>query len=150
METEEGGHLMEIWLKQRSKRVMLPVLPQEYQVTSDQNNTVVNVIGIGDVVLKGKRGLQRITFSSFFPMRYDRSFCETSNLRKPKEYVKLIESMKRSGALKSIITETPVNYWSTIETFEWGEQDGTGDIYYTLTLQEYRAPSVSVSSVVAM
>jgi hypothetical protein len=111
---------------------------------------VVNVIGIGDVVLKGKRGLQRITFSSFFPMRYDRSFCETSNLRKPKEYVKLIESMKRSGALKSIITETPVNYWSTIETFEWGEQDGTGDIYYTLTLQEYRAPSVSVSSVVAM
>ena len=138
---------MEIWLK-GSKKVRLPVLPPEYTVSSAQNNTVVNVVALGDVVLKGKRGLRSITFSSFFPMRYDAGYCEFTNIKKPKAYVEMIESMKRAGAVKLIITGTSINFRCTIESFEWGENDGTGDIDFTLTLQEYKAPSVSSSSVV--
>lgn len=138
---------MEIWLK-GSSRVRIPVLPPEYTVSSAQNNTTVNVIGLGDVVLKGKRGLRQISFSSFFPKRYDPSYCETASLRSPKAYVDKIEKMKMVGTVKLIITGTPINFRCTIESFEWGENDGTGDIDYTLTLQEYRAPSSSQSSVV--
>ena len=126
----------------------IPVLPSEYSVSSTQNNTVVNVIGLGDVVLKGKRGLRSISFSSFFPMRYDAGYCEYSSIKSPRTYVDLIEKMKRAGTVKLIITGTPINFRCTIESFDWGENDGTGDITYTLTFQEYRAPSASTSSVV--
>ena len=140
---------MEVWLK-GSKKVRIPVLPSEYTVSSGQNNTVVNVIGLGDVVLKGKRGLRSISFSSFFPMKYDSSFCEYTGLKSPKAYVELIEKMKRAGTVKLIITGTQINFRCTIESFEWGENDGTGNINYTLSFQEYRAPSSSTSSVVTM
>lgn len=140
---------MEVWLK-GCKKVRIPVLPSEYTVSSGQNNTVVNVIGLGDVVLKGKRGLRSISFSSFFPMKYDSSFCEYTGLKSPKAYVELIEKMKRAGTVKLIITGTQINFRCTIESFEWGENDGTGDINYTLSFQEYRAPSSSTSSVVTM
>ena len=140
---------MEVWLR-GSKKVRIPVLPSEYTVSSGQNNTVVNVIGLGDVVLKGKRGLRSISFSSFFPMKYDSSFCEYTGLKSPKAYVELIEKMKRAGTVKLIITGTQINFRCTIESFEWGENDGTGDINYTLSFQEYRAPSSSTSSVVTM
>lgn len=138
---------MELWLK-GSKKLRLPVLPAEYTVQSAQNNTVVNVVALGGVVLKGKRGLRSISFSSFFPMRYDADYCEYTGIKTPKAYVEMVESMKRAGAVKLIITGTSINFRCTIESFEWGENDGTGDIDYTLTLQEYRTPSVSSSSVV--
>ena len=140
---------MEVWLK-GSKKVRLPVLPPEYSVSSEQNNTTVNVIGLGEVTLKGKRSLRTISFSSFFPMRYDSSFCEFTNIKTPKAYVDAIEKMKRNGTVKLIITGTSINFRCTIESFTWGENDGTGDINYTLTLKEYRAPSSSLSSVVTM
>lgn len=137
---------MEIWLK-GSRRVRIPVLPSEYSVTSAQNNTTVNVIGLGDVTLKGMRGLREISFSSFFPRRYDSSYCETSNLRSPRAYVDVIEKLKRAGTVKLIITGTPINFRCTIESFDWGENDRTGDIAYSLTLKEYRGPSVGTSTV---
>lgn len=139
---------MEIWLK-GSRSVRIPVLPSEYKVNSTQKNTTVNVIGVGEVVLKGKRGLREVSFSSFFPARYDSSYCDVRP-KSPKQYVDDIEKMKRSGTVKLIITGTPINFRCTIESFEWGEDDGTGDISYTLQLREYRAPSAGGSSVVTM
>lgn len=138
---------MELWLK-GDRRVRIPVLPPEYKVTSNQNNTTVNVIGLGEVTLKGKRGLREISFSSFFPHEYDSSYCEYQNIRSPRSYVNTIEKMKQAGTVKLIITGTPINFRCTIESFEWGESDRTGDISYTLTLKEYRGPSTGVSSVV--
>ena len=140
---------MEIWLK-GSSRIRIPVIPSEYTVQSAQSNTTVNVIGLGDVVLKGKRGLRSISFSSFFPKHYDADYCQYTNLKSPKVYVNIIEKMKRAGTVKLIITGTQINFRCTIESFEWGENDGTGDINYTLTFQEYRAPSSATSSVITM
>lgn len=148
MKTEGDGRSVEVWLK-GSRRVRLPVLPSEYKVTSTQKNTTVNVIGVGEVVLKGKRGLREISFSSFFPARYDSSYCDVVP-KNPKQYVDIIEKLKRAGSVKLMITGTPINFRCTIESFEWGEDDGTGDISYTLTFREYRAPSAGSSSVVTM
>lgn len=141
---------MEIWLKGASRRLRIPVLPPGYTVSSGQQNQTVNIVGLGEVTLRGKRGLLNISFSSFFPKQYDASYCETSSLRSPKEYVSIIESMKRSGTVKLIITGTTVNFRCTIESFNWSEDDGTRNINYTISLKEYRAPSASKSSVVTV
>lgn len=140
---------MEIWLK-GSKKVRIPVLPSEYTVSSSQNNQTVNVIGLGEVTLKGKRGLRSVSFSSFFPKHYAADYCETTRMKAPRKYVEAIEKLKRAGAVKLIITGTQINFRCTIESFEWGENDGTGDINYTLTLKEYRAPSAGYSTVTTM
>lgn len=59
--------------------------------------------------------------------------------------VKKIEKMKRAGSVKLIITGI-LSMKVTIESFEWGENDGTGDITYTLTLKEYRTVSIPAST----
>ena len=138
---------MDIWIK-GTRRIRIPVLPSSYSISSQENDTVVNVIGLGEVVLRGQRSLQEVSFSSFFPRRYDASYCQTSSLRSPREYCDIIESMKRSGPVKLTISGI-LNGRYRITEFTHGEPDGTGDIEYTLTLREYRAPSAQQSSVVA-
>lgn len=35
----------------------------------------------------------------------------------------------------------------TIESFSWGEQDATGDIYYTLSLKEYKRIKIKKANI---
>lgn len=137
---------MELWLK-GTKKIRIPVLPDSYSVTSEQNDTTVDVYGLGEVLLKGKRKLQTISLSSFFPKQYDSSYCEFTSIKSPKTYVDEVEKLKRAGAVKLVITGTPINFSCMIESFTWGEDDGTGDISYTLSLTEYRGVAAAKSSV---
>ena len=122
----------------------IPVLPAEYTVTSEQDNTSVTVCNLGEVTLRGKRKLRQITFSSFFPKHYESGYCDVRT-KSPITMVKKIEKMKRAGSVKLIITGI-LSMKVTIESFEWGENDGTGDITYTLTLKEYRTVSIPAST----
>lgn len=138
---------MQIWLKGGGDRVRIPVLPAEYTVTSEQANTIVTVCNLGEVNLLGKRKLRSISFSSFFPCNYDEGYCDCHS-DKPQKMVERIEKMKRAGKVKLTITGTGINMYVTIESFEWGENDGTGDMNYTLTMKEYRTVSIPSSTLV--
>ena len=138
---------MQIWLKGSGGRVRIPVLPAEYTVTSEQENTSVTVCNLGEVTLLGKRKLRSISFSSFFPCYYDEGYCDCRS-DKPQKMVERIEKMKRAGKVKLTITGTGINMYVTIESFEWGENDGTGDMNYTLTMKEYRTVSIPSSTLV--
>ena len=140
---------MEIWLKGR-KKLRIPVLPSEYTVSSSQSNQSVDINALGEVDLGGKRALQSISFSSFFPKRYDPEYCSYRNIKSPSSCVKLVEKIKRAGTLRLLITGTPIRLRCRIESFEWSENDGTGDINYTLTFKEHRGVSVGTSTVVTM
>ena len=59
------------------------------------------------------------------------------------------EQMMNSGIVKLIITGTAINFPCRISSFEWGEDDGTGDISFSITLKEHRKIVISQSSVVA-
>jgi len=126
------------------------VLPSEYTVQSSQSNQSVDINALGEVDLGGKRALQSISFSSFFPKRYDPEYCSYRNIKSPSSYVKLVEKIKRAGTLRLLITGTPIRLRCRIESFEWSENDGTGDINYTLTFKEHRGVSVGTSTVVTM
>lgn len=128
---------MEIWLKQGKEKFRIAVLPPEYEVTSESNNTQVVIHSLGEINLLGKRKLKNISFSSFFPKK-EYSFCEYSPFPSPKESVKIVEKMKNKGVLHLTITGTKVNMDCTIESFTWGENDGTKDINFTLEFKEYR------------
>ena len=138
--------MLQIWLKGGGSRIRIPVVPAEYTVTSEQDNTSVTVCNLGEVTLRGKRKLQQISFSSFFPRQYDSGYCDVRS-KSPITMVKKIEKMKRAGSVKLIITGV-LSMKVTIESFEWGENDGTGDISYTLSMKEYRTVSIPASVLV--
>ena len=129
---------MEFWIKQdNSGALQLPVKPTEFNVTVAHRNTVVNVIQLGDINLMGKTGLREISLSSFFPAK-DYNFSNNSGRKKPITCVNRLERWRKSGKPVRVIITDLLNMEATIETFTWGERDATGDIYYTLTLKEYK------------
>jgi len=137
----KGGIVVEIWLKQEGKKFRFAVIPAEYELTSTSNNTSVNINSLGEINLLGKRNLKTVSFASFFPKR-KYYFCQYTGFPTPKESVQIIEEMKDKGILRITMTGTPVNMECTIESFTWGENDGTKDINFTIELKEYRKPKV--------
>ena len=135
---------MEIWLKQGKTALRLPILPQEVSESGEQDNKTEIVNALGEVNLLGLSKLETVPLSAHFPkekMYYD----QYSNYPSPDECVETIKKMKEKGVIRLIITPL-INYEATIENFEWKEQDGTGDIYYTMEIKKYRRPGKSRST----
>jgi basic membrane lipoprotein Med (substrate-binding protein (PBP1-ABC) superfamily) len=116
---------------------MLPVTPSGFELTNPHINKVVNINELGDINLIGKRGLSEISISGFFP-KQNYYFCKTTPLD-PQEYIDMIIKWKNSNKpIRFIITKTNINIAVSIENFIHGVKDGTGDVYFTLELKEYR------------
>lgn len=134
---------MEIWLKQNGKKFRFAVLPESYELISESGNTRVNINALGEINLIGKRKLKSVSFSSFFP-KQTYYFCQYKSFPSPNESVRTIENMQKQGNMVIVMSGTPINMNCTIESFVWGEEDGTGDIYFTLELAEYIKPKAKV------
>lgn len=118
-------------------RIILPVNPEEYQLSGSMNNTSVTVHNFGEINLKGKRNLRDISFESFFPGA-SYSFSQ-DRFKDPYYYVEKFEKlMEDNETVHLVITETNINGFFTVESFAYGNKDGTKDVYYTLVLKEYR------------
>ena len=71
---------MEIWLRQNKKSFRFAILPSEYELTSESDNTQVNINKLGEINLIGKRKLKTVSFSSIFP-KQKYSFCQYSTFQ---------------------------------------------------------------------
>ena len=61
--------------------------------------------------------------------------------------IELLQNWQNQGKiLRFIVSETPVNLAVLLSEVNFGEQDGTGDVYAELTLSEYREPARCRSS----
>lgn len=140
---------MEYWLSfnNGAEKLQLPVPPAEFELAQGNVNTVINVYSIGEVNLIGKSKLATITLESYFPAQ-EYSFCVYKGFPKPYECINMIENWRKSGKpIRLIVTETPINLACAIENFNYREQDGTGDVYFTLELKEYRFLTVQQAAV---
>lgn len=124
-----------IILTQNGTSLSLPVVQPGGQVSSDQNNTSVNVNAVGETTLQGKRNLRQISYTSFFPYHVG----DFGSTMTPTAYTELIERFKRTGTVKlhylGILTID-----ATIESFTYSEDDGTRDVTYSITFKEYIPP----------
>ena len=137
---------MEFWLqKENDSKFQLPVNPAQFTVTVANKNTVVNVIQLGDINLIGKTGLRETSFSSFFPNRVY-NFSNNLTEKNPLDYVNRIEAWRNAGEPIRFIITGVLNMECTIESFSYGEQDATGDIYYTIALKEYKKIKLKAGS----
>ena len=137
---------MEMYLKKDDKDIFrFPVLPsainvQDYAITNDSNIT-----GLGDVTVFGGKGLRTIEISSFFP-NPKKKYYFVSYTDYPKQYdcvTKIKKWMDKGEVLRFIVTGTEINFQVRITDFEYSEQDGTRDVYFTINLKEYRKIKIS-------
>lgn len=121
-----------------TQSVSFPVSPGNFEVTNPYQNTTVNINNLGQINMLGKRGLASLKFSSFFPAQ-PYTFLQTGSLAGPYEYIGKIKTMAESGQPCTIaISGTDVSMPVTIEELTYQERDCTGDVYFDLTLKEYR------------
>ena len=137
---------MEMYLKKDDKDIFrFPILPsainvQDYAITNDSNIT-----GLGDVTVFGGKGLRTIEISSFFP-NPKKKYPFVSYTDYPKQYDcvnKIKKWMDKGEVLRFIVTGTEINFQVRITDFEYSEQDGTRDVYFTINLKEYRKIKIS-------
>lgn len=128
---------MEVWLTLKGERLRLPVTPF-YRVPFSNNNSNENLNEVGTINLAGKPGLRTCSLVSFFPGQNYEFLENTDSNNNPFFYDRKIREWARLGEpLRLIITETPHNFEVLIDSYDSGEDDGTGDVYYTLELSEY-------------
>ncbi len=131
-----------------SDAVAFPINPPSFEVSNGYKHAVVNIQNLGDINMIGKRGLASVKFSSFFPAQYY-NFVQVLSLQTPYEYVAAIKRMAENSAPCTLmITGTSVSTPVTIDGFTFGEKDGSGDVYFSLSLKEYRyvMPASSLTS----
>ena len=136
--------LTEIWLKTKDKAVRLPVVPSEFERVIDANYETNNIIGLGDIATFAGNGLAQLSLSSFFP-NHEYSFNAYSNAPKPYDLAHIFKEWKNKGTVvRVILTGTDINQEMYITNYSYGEKDGTGDVYYSMDLLEYRPIPIQV------
>ena len=129
---------MEIYLRQGNDTIRFPVVPSTIAPQTSSNIETKNIIRLGEIPIYGGNKLDKIDLASFFPNQ-EYTFCSYKNFPKPYDFVKKLKTWKKNGyILRLIITDTDINMECIITDFNPTEQDGTGDVYYDLSLLEYR------------
>lgn len=129
---------MEVWLKNDNESFRFPVLPSTIKIEGSGIVNIRNITNLGDVSLFGGKGLRNTEISSFFPNQVY-TFTNYNDFPAPYECVNTIEKWMNEGVeLRFIVTETPINIPVLIESFNYKEQDGTRDVYFSIFLREYR------------
>lgn len=134
---------MEMWINNGNDKIRFPILPSSFKITASNQNTSENVHRKGEVNLLGERNLKTIEISSFFPA-HEYPFAQYQGYStNPYSYVKKIEKWKDNKVTPVFIITGVFDKTVSIESFEYGEEDSTGDVTFTLSLKEYSTVSYS-------
>jgi nucleoid-associated protein YgaU len=132
---------IQFWLSQGKTRLQLPVNPETMTVISPYGYEDVAIPKIGEFTVINERLAREFHIESFFPRDYSKVYCEYTNIPKPRDAVKKIEAFRSSKKpVRLSVTGTSISYDVTIREFEYEpERAGSpGDIYFTMTLKQYK------------
>lgn len=131
--------MLELYLKENDSNVLrFPVTPSEVICETSANISTESINDLGNVSLFSGVELKSIPIDSFFPNK-DYSFCTYNNIEKPYELVRKLETWQNNGTkLRYIVSDGYTNIPVMINSFTYQEQDGTGDVYFSLSLIEYK------------
>ena len=120
--------------------ISIPVLPEKLKVSSPGRNEKTTVLKLGEIIIPRDKGLQSLEWESFFPAE-DGPYV-TGSLVDPGAAVrKLQKSRDKSKPVRVLLIgpDFDINSSMLIDSFDYWEQGGEpGDIYYSITLIEYK------------
>lgn len=117
-----------------TKEWMLPVTPKTYTVESGKDIQVLDVYEVGEYTIPANPTLQTIKVDAMLP-------ADTSAFAAGQTQAQWIEwlsaAAKDHSKIRFVISGTDVNVPCYVQTVQYGEKDGTNDVYAALTLREY-------------
>ena len=129
---------MEIWLKSDSESLQIPVLPSEFEVEVAGEYDNKRIVKGKKVDVFNGEDLETATLESFFPADPNVPYASCNGILDPYSYVDTIKKWVKEGTvLRYIVTDTNINMSCRIKSFSFREQDGTGDVYYSISIQEH-------------
>ena len=143
------GIEVDITIKDESGNyITIPVNPKEivYKDGSGKYKTV-DIIDVGSVDFFSGVELDTLSFSSFFPARYDPGYCRYTNLKTPIEYRNWFSDWKgcntatntgEAAKLQVIIPAAGINKTMRLYDFQWTFKGYEGDIYYSVVFKEFK------------
>lgn len=121
-----------------NQELIMPVTPPGFTVAEGRSVETLDMAETGQVNLPGLRKLfnQRLEF--LLPSS-ERNYTTSGWTGEPYTVVdRLVEWSNNGDVLRFIATDTPVNLPVLLGPVEHGQRDGTGDVYVTLELRQYR------------
>lgn len=118
----------------------LPANPEEIEFQYEIDNKKYNVLGIGDVIRIGTKGLEGFTVKSYFPASEspDVAMYTLKKMMSNMEKLKTPLNFKLNK-LQGNKFSLDINMNVTVDSFSYGEKGGeVGDIEYSLKMTEYR------------
>jgi len=123
---------------EKNAELVLPVTPPSFEVSHGINIETINIHTLGDVALPGYGTLATLKIDCMFPAK-KYPFNQPNTELAPYAYVKKFEDWSDNHTiLRFIVSDTTVNIPVLIKEIMYGEKDGTGDVYATITMREYR------------
>lgn len=118
---------------------LFPVTPESFSVSHGRAVQKIDLHEMGEINLFGQPKASSIKVEALLPSS-DRPYAFPGGYTgNPYGAVELLKGwIDGKKVLRYIISDTPVNLSVLPDSLDYGEQDGTGDVFLTLTLQEYR------------
>lgn len=126
----------------------IPINPQTMRIQQDSDLQTANIVGLGEVVWSREPKLRKwsweglLMFDIFDPLNL------LGITLPPGSYVKMIQALQASGKPFNFVYTSinnsmqfikQTNCKALVESFSWEERGGEpGDIYYNITITEYR------------
>lgn len=115
----------------------MPVVPGSFDVEEGRRVETLDMAGAGHVNLPGLESLFNKAQEFLLPAR--NAAYVTGGWQRPYDIIEKLTKWSHAGnVVRYIIYGTAVNAPVLIETVRYREQDGTNDVYLTLTLKKYR------------
>lgn len=120
--------------------MILPVTPSSYSWTHANAVETIQLDQLGEVNLHGTPRMAQETVDCLLPAQAY-PFLNPGAGTNPWVYLERLERWSDSGTvLRYLVSGTPLNAAVLIESIQYGEQDGTNDLYASITLRQYQAP----------
>ena len=131
-----------IYIQFGSKKVKIPVNPEEIEIEYPTDNKTYNVLGKGEIVVPRKPSLKIVSWESFFPGSAADPYVN-SGAKDPEDYEKYFsDAMKKKTKCRLIISRSGLydtNIRCIVSSFKTTDKGGEPkDMYYEVELTEYR------------
>lgn len=125
-----------------SRRVVLPVNPEKFEVRGPGNNTTERLVSTGDINILKLPGLRKVSFESFIPVSNSGAYyiLQDAPLYTPQFYIDFFTAIRnQKEAINLVVTGLDVTITMGIESFDYRWEGSDEDMWFKLELKEWRA-----------
>ena len=134
------------YLEPGKGELVMPVAPESYNVSFENQINTVNITSIGDITYAGYRKATSWTDKFLLPA-HSYSFNNAGADTNPKYYIDQLKIWQSNRVLLNyIVSDAAVNIPIYINKVEYGEDDGTNNVKLSVTVTSYYKKASSVMS----